>query len=397
MNNAFRQHFPFFNAEKQGIYLDSAATTLKPQVLLEATSAFYASAGSVHRSQYDLPQTEAFEQARHLVAERFNLPSAKAVIWTSGTTHAINLVANGLAEHILPDDEILISVAEHHANFIPWQQLAQRRSAKLVVLPLNHDYQLDPAILQTHLSAKTKIVALNLVSNVTGVHQPVETLIPLIRAHTSAKILLDIAQAVCYEKLDLTALDADFYAFSAHKMYGPTGVGVLTGKIASLEQLQPIFFGGKMLADITPEKLTLADLPYRLEAGTPNIAGIIGFGQVLTWLKMWDFHALNTALNSLTTQLRKRLNLVNNLHLLAENSQHPTISFTIKGHHPADIASILAEMGVAVRVGEHCAKPFLRYLAQTGTLRISLGHYNNLEDIEGFLQALETALSILSD
>lgn len=395
MNRQFRSHFPFFNENADWTYLDSAATTLKPQVLLDSTLDFYRSAGSVHRSQYDLPQTQAFENARELVAERFNLSSAKNVVWTSGTTHAINLVAQGLAYQIQADDEIVISVAEHHANFIPWQQLAERTSAKLIVLPLNENYQIDPEVLRQSLSAKTKIVAFNLVSNVTGIRQPVETLIPIIRQQSSAKILLDLAQAVCTEKVDCQKLDADFYAFSAHKIYGSTGVGVLMGKAESLAQLRPLFFGGKMLQDVSESHLTLADLPYRLEAGTPNIAGIIGFGAVLQWLKQWDFDELNNSLYALSERLYKRLKSIKNLQILGENPKRSTFSFNINGIHHADLSAILSEQQIAIRVGEHCAKPYLRYLAESGTVRISLAHYNNEQDLERFFQALEMALSIL--
>lgn len=397
MNRQFRSHFPFFSENADWVYLDSAATTLKPQVLLDSTLDFYRSAGSVHRSQYDLPQTQAFENARELVAERFNLSSAKNVVWTSGTTHAINLVAQGLKPQITADDEIIISVAEHHANFIPWQQLCEQTGAKLIVLPLNKDYQIDPEMLRQSLSTKTKIVAFNLVSNVTGIRQSVETLIPIIRQQSSAKILLDLAQAVCTEKVDCQKLDADFYAFSAHKIYGSTGVGVLMGKTESLTQLRPLFFGGKMLQDVSESHLTLADLPYFLEAGTPNIAGIIGFGAVLEWLNQWDFDELNRQLYALSETLYKRLKSIKNLQILGENPKRSTFSFNINGIHHADLSAILSEQQIAIRVGEHCAKPYLRYLAESGTVRVSLAHYNTEEDIERFVNGLETALEILEE
>lgn len=397
MNRQFRSHFPFFSENADWAYLDSAATTLKPQVLLDSTLDFYRSAGSVHRSQYDLPQTQAFENARELVAERFNLSSAKNVVWTSGTTHAINLVAQGLKHQITADDEIIISVAEHHANFIPWQQLCEQTGAKLIVLPLNKDYQIDPEMLRQSLSEKTKIVAFNLVSNVTGIRQSVETLIPIIRQQSSAKILLDLAQAVCTEKVDCQKLDADFYAFSAHKIYGSTGVGVLMGKAESLAQLRPLFFGGKMLQDVSESHLALADLPYRLEAGTPNIAGIIGFGAVLEWLNQWDFDELNRQLYALSETLYKRLKSIKNLQILGENPKRSTFSFNINGIHHADLSAILSEQQIAIRVGEHCAKPYLRYLAESGTVRVSLAHYNTEEDIERFVNGLETALEILEE
>lgn len=397
MNQLFRTHFPFFHEQPDWIYLDSAATTLKPQVLLDSTLDFYRSAGSVHRSQYDHAQTEAFERARALVAKRFNVADPHCVIWTSGTTHALNLVTQGLESQLGENDEIIISIAEHHANFITWQQLAQRSGAKLIVLPLNSDYLIDENVLRQALSPRTKIVAFNLVSNVTGIRQPAEQLISLIRQQSNAKIVLDIAQAVCTEKVDTQRLDADFYAFSAHKIYGPTGVGALLGKRESLEQIRPLFYGGKMLQNVTEQTLTLADLPYRLEAGTPNIAGIIGFGKVLEWLDKWDFEMLNSGLYQLSEQLYKRLKLVKNLQILGDNPKRSTFSFKISDIHHADIAAILNEQQIAIRVGEHCAKPYLRYLQESGTLRISLAHYNNAQDIERFFSALENSLALLGE
>lgn len=395
MNMHFRSHFPFFYNNPDWIYLDSSATTLKPKILLDTTSAFYCSAGSVHRSQYDHSQTEAFERARTRIAERFHLNAEYQVVWTSGTTHAINLVAQGLEGKLQAGDEIVISIAEHHANFIPWQQLAERRQAKLVVLPLNADYLIDEDRLKEHLSARTKIVAFNLVSNVTGIRQPAERLISLIRQDSNALILLDIAQAVCTEQVDCVKLDADFYAFSAHKLYGPTGVGVLIGKNEALAQLRPLFFGGKMLKTVTEQHLSLAELPYRLEAGTPNIAGIIGFGAVLEWLENWDLNALNMELYQLGELLYKRLKLVKNLHIFGDNPHRSTFSFTIEGIHHADLSALLSEQQIAIRVGEHCAQPYLRYLQQQGTLRVSLAHYNSVEDVERFIEALHIALRIL--
>lgn len=397
INAPFRHHFPFFHEQSAWTYLDSAATTLKPQVLLDSTLAFYRSAGSVHRSQYDIAQTQAFEQARERVAARFNVADARGVIWTSGTTHAINLVAQGLAHQLTADDEIVISVAEHHANFIPWQQLAEQTGAKLIVLPLNAAYQLEVDTLRQALTPRTKIVAFNLVSNVTGIRQPAEQLIPLIRRHSQAKILLDIAQSVCCEKVDTAQLDADFYAFSAHKLYGPTGVGVLIGKLPSLAQLKPLFYGGKMVKQVSEKALQLAELPYCLEAGTPNIAGIIGFGAVLEWLEKWDLEQLNQALFSLSEQLYKRLKTVKNLQILGDDVQRATFSFTVAGMHQADIAAILSEQHIAIRVGEHCAQPYLRYLQERGTLRVSLAHYNNEQDIHRLIEGLENALALLEE
>lgn len=394
MNSEFRLHFPFLQNNPDWSYLDSAATTLKPEILLTHTAEFYRSAGSVHRSQYDLPQTEAFEAARERVAKRFNLTDSRCVIWTSGTTHAINLVAQGLEYQLQTGDEIIISVAEHHANFIPWQQLAMRSGAKLVVLPLNQDDLIDIEQLKQVLSPKTKLVAFHLVSNVSGLRQDVEQLVTLIRLHSQAKILLDIAQAVCTEKVDMQKLDADFYTFSAHKLYGPTGVGVLAGKRESLEQLRPLFYGGKMLQRVSKDNLILAELPYRLEAGTPNIAGIIGFGAVLAWLESWDIEQLNQELFQLGKQLYKRLKSVNNLQIIGKKALRTTFSFKIHGVHHSDIAAVLNEQKIAIRAGEHCAQPYLNYLNEAGTLRISLAHYNNQQDIDRFFDSLNFALSL---
>lgn len=396
INAQFRQHFPFFERQDWS-YLDSAATTLKPQILIDETVDFYRSAGSVHRSQYDLAQSEAYELARDLVTRHFNVAQRETVIWTSGTTHSINIVANGLAEQLQAGDEIVISVAEHHANFLPWQQLAERTGAKLVVLPLNTEFQIEAETLLAHLNPRTKIVAFNLVSNVTGVRQPAEQLIPLIRRHSPALILLDVAQAVCSELIDVQRLDADFYAFSAHKMYGPTGVGVLTGKLQSLAKIRPFVFGGKMLENISEQGLTLAALPYRLEAGTPNIAGIIAFGKVLQWLESWDFAQLNQGLYQLAEQARKRLVSYKNLQIFGGSASSPTISFAFRDIHHSDIAAILTEQKIALRAGEHCAKPYLRYLQQSGTLRISLAHYNTPADLERFFAALDVALALFAE
>ncbi|AAP95424.1 cysteine desulfurase [[Haemophilus] ducreyi] len=394
--DGFRQQFPFFTQYAEWSYLDSAATTLKPAVLIEAMSDFYASAGSVHRSQYDLAQTQDYELARQLVVKWFNVESAEGVIWTSGTTHSTNLVASGLAYSLNACDEIIISIAEHHANFIPWQQLAMQTQAKLIILPVSANLELTVEQLKQVLSTKTKIVALNLVSNVTGIRQPVESLIPIIRQYSSAKILLDCAQAVCSESIDVQRLGADFYTFSAHKMYGPTGVGVLMGKVQSLAQIRPLFFGGKMLSDVSIDHLELAELPYRLEAGTPNIAGIIGFGKVLQWLAKWDMDTLNQAVKQLSIQAYQRLTGYSNIRLFCDK---PTtiISFAVDRIHHADIAAIMAESKVAIRSGEHCAKPYLAHLNQPGTLRISLAPYNQAQDLNRLFEALEVAFTLLAD
>ncbi len=396
LNVLFRSNFSFFN-NSQNIYLDSAATTLKPDILLKSTNKFYSYGGSVHRSQYDLGQSFAYEQARDKVVNYFNVKEREAVIWTSGTTHSINLVANGIADTIKEGDEIIVSIAEHHSNFIPWQQLALRKNAKLIILPVDKNYHIKATELKNKLSSKTKIVAINLVSNVTGVRQKVEKLIPIIRKNSKAKILLDIAQAVISEKVDVQALDADFYAFSAHKMYGPTGLGVLMGKLQSLKEISPLMFGGKMVKYVDQKYLELSDVPHCFEAGTPNIAGVIAFGEVLNWFNQWDLEELNNYLYSLSKQFYKHLKSYKNIEIFTGNITSTIISFKFKDVHHSDIASFLSEKNIAIRAGKFCTHPYFNYLNETGLIRVSLAHYNVQSDIEKFFISLDLALELFMD
>ena len=392
----FRQQFPFFQKETQTVYLDSAATTLKPQALLDATNDFYRSAGSVHRSQYDEKQTALFEQARTQVKMLVNAESEQAIIWTSGTTQSINLVAYGLMNQFSPNDEIIISEAEHHANFVTWQQIAQKCGAKLIILPLQDNWLIEPHVLQSALNENTKLVALNVISNVTGTEQPITNLIPLIRKNSSAFILLDCAQAISHKKIDLQTLDADFIAFSAHKIYGPTGLGVLTGKLAALEKLQPTFFGGKMVERVSKKETSFATLPYRLESGTPNIAGVIGFSAVLNWLSQWDIALGEKFAVQLAEQTKERLKNYPNCRLFTSPQPSTIVSFIFTGIATSDIATLLAEQQIALRSGEHCAQPYLQRLGQSSTLRLSFAPYNSQQDIEQFFNALDKALELLA-
>ncbi|OOS00078.1 cysteine desulfurase [Canicola haemoglobinophilus] len=392
----FRQQFPFFQKETQRVYLDSAATTLKPQVLLDATYDFYSSAGSVHRSQYDEKQTALFEQARTQVKALVNAESEQAIIWTSGTTQSINLVAYGLMDQFSPNDEIIISEAEHHANFVTWQQIAQKCGAKLIILPLQDNWLIEPHILQAVLNENTKLVALNVISNVTGTEQPITKLIPLIRKNSSAFILLDCAQAISHKKIDLQALDADFIVFSAHKIYGPTGLGVLTGKLAALEKLQPTFFGGKMVERVSKQETSFAPLPYRLESGTPNIAGVIGFSAVLNWLSQWNIAQGEKFAVQLAEQTKVQLQNYPNCRLFTSPQPSTIVSFIFTGIATSDIATLLAEQQIALRSGEHCAQPYLQRLGQSSILRLSFAPYNNQQDIEQFFNALDKTLELLA-
>lgn len=391
----FRQDFPYFSYDEAVIYLDNAATTLKPQCLIEATVAFYQSAGSVHRSQYDEKQTALYEQARRRIKQLIHAESEQAVIWTSGTTQAINTVANGLLPHLNAGDEIIISEADHHANFVTWHQVAKKTGAIIHVLPILDNWLIDNNALLQKLNPRTKLVALNFASNVTGTLQPVKQLIELIRAHSAARVLVDAAQAISHIKIDLAELDADFIAFSAHKIYGPTGLGVLSGKLDALNLLQPLQYGGKMISKVSKQQITFAELPYRLEAGTPNIAAVIGFNTVLDWLSQWEIGEMEEHAARLAEITRQRLSSYPQCKLFNSPQPSSVVSFVFEDINAFDLATLLAEQNIALRVGEHCAQPYLARLGQAATLRLSFAPYNIDSDVEAFFKALEKSLELL--
>ena len=391
----FRQYFPYFTHTDAVVYLDNAATTLKPQCLIDATVDFYQSAGSVHRSQYDEKQTALYEQARTRVKHLINAEDEQAVIWTSGTTQAINTVANGLLPHLKTGDEIIISEADHHANFVTWHQIAEKSGAKLHVLPIDDSWLINTKTLLKQLNPNTKLVALNFASNVTGTQQPVKQLIQRIRDKSSAFILLDAAQAISHVKIDLAELDVDFIAFSAHKMYGPTGLGVLSGKLSSLNLLQPLQYGGKMISKVSKEQITFSALPYRLEAGTPNIAAVIGFNAVLAWLSQWDIAEMESSAVHLAEITRRGLSHYEKCKLFNSPQPSSVVSFIFEDINASDLATLLAEQQIALRVGEHCAQPYLARLGQTATLRLSFAPYNVASEVETFFNALDKSLELL--
>lgn len=317
------------------------------------------------------------------------------MIWTSGTTQAINIVANGLLAELSAQDEIIISQADHHANFVTWHEIARKSGANIIVLPITDNWLIDPQTLLDALNPRTKLVALNFVSNVTGSEQPVAQLIRLIRRHSEALVLLDAAQAISHRAIDLQALDADFIAFSAHKLYGPTGLGVLSGKLSSLNRLQPLIFGGKMVDRVSESAISFADLPYRLEAGTPNIAAVIGFNAVLQWLEKWDLTAAEHYTRQLSEQIKVRLKNYPDCRVFASPQPSSVVSFVFEHIALSDLATLLAEQNIALRSGQHCAQPYLARLGQAGTLRLSLAPYNSAQDIELFFTALDKALNLL--
>ena len=391
----FRQYFPYFTHADAVVYLDNAATTLKPQCLIRATVDFYQSAGSVHRSQYDEKQTALYEQARSRVKLLIHAESEQAVIWTSGTTQAINTVANGLLPYLNAGDEIIISEADHHANFVTWHQVAKKTGAIIHVLPILDNWLIDTDMLLKKLSPRTKLVALNFASNVTGTQQSVKQLIDLIRAQSSALVLVDAAQAISHIKINLTELDADFIAFSAHKIYGPTGLGVLSGKLDALNLLQPLQYGGKMISKVSKQQITFAELPYRLEAGTPNIAAVIGFSAVLEWLSQWDISEMEENAVRLAEMTCQRLSSYQQCKLFNSPQPSSVASFVFEDINAFDLATLLAEQNIALRVGEHCAQPYLARLGQAAILRLSFAPYNIASDVEAFFNALDKSLELL--
>lgn len=394
---AFRQQFPALN--DAGVYLDSAATTLKPQVVIDTTQQFYSlSGGTVHRSQYGAARqlTERYEQARHQVAHLLNAAHDHQIVWTRGTTEAINLVANGwLLPRLKAGDEILVSEAEHHANLVPWLMAAQARGAKVVKWPVGADRLPDMALLPSLLNARTRLLAIGQMSNVTGGCPDLAQAIAL--AHgVGAKVMVDGAQGVAHCPTDVQALDIDFYAFSAHKIYGPTGIGALYGKAELLEEMSPWQGGGKMLTHVDFNGFTPQPVPWRFEAGTPNVAGVVGLSAALSWFEQHDRLKAEMWSQQLASLAEEQLGEFPGFRSYRAG-RTSVLAFDFEGVHHSDIVTLLAEQGIALRAGQHCAQPLMAALGVSGTLRVSFAPYNNLQDIDALTRAVYTALDLLSE
>lgn len=393
----FRNQFPAL--QQAGIYLDSAATALKPLAVIAATQQFYRDdAATVHRSQHRAAQdlTARFEQARQQVATLINAPSADDIIWTRGTTEAINLVAQSYARPLLqPGDEILVSEAEHHANLIPWLMVAEQTGARVVKLPLGADRLPDLTLLPGLLNAKTRLLALGQMSNVTGGCPDLAHAISL--AHSAgARVMIDGAQGIVHCPADVQRLDIDFYAFSGHKLYGPTGIGALYGKSELLAQMAPWQGGGKMLTQASFEGFTPQKPPHCFEAGTPNIAGVLGLAAALEWLGNQDMLAAERYSRDLADNAEQRLESLPGFRSF-RCSGSSLLAFDITGIHHSDLVTLLAEQGIAVRAGQHCAQPLMAALGVSGTLRASFAPYNTQEDVDGLVTALINAIDLLVD
>ncbi|HCB2272643.1 TPA: cysteine desulfurase CsdA [Citrobacter koseri] len=393
----FRAQFPALT--DAGVYLDSAATALKPQAVIDATHQFYSlSAGNVHRSQFAEAQrlTARYEAARGKVAQWLNAPDDASIVWTRGTTEAINMVAQCYARpRLQPGDEIIVSEAEHHANLVPWLMVAQQTGAKIVKLPLNALFLPDVERLPELITPRSRILALGQMSNVTGGCPDLARAITLAHA-AGVVVMVDGAQGAVHFPADVQQLDIDFYAFSAHKLYGPTGIGALYGKPALLEEMSPWLGGGKMIAEVNFEGFTTQAVPWRLEAGTPNVAGVIGLSAALEWLAEVDMAQAESWSRGLATlaedALAKRPGFRS---FRCQDSS--LLAFDFAGVHHSDMVTLLAEYGIALRAGQHCAQPLLAALGVTGTLRASFAPYNTKHDVDALVSAVDRALEILVD
>ena len=394
----WRADFPAIaELQRQGqTYLDSAATAQKPQALIDALTRYYVNgAANVHRAQHmpGLQATQAFEDSRSHVAQWLNAGESGQIIFTHGATSAFNLLAYGLEHEFEPGDEIVVSALEHHANLLPWQQLAQRHSLKLVVLPLDANGLIDLAAASQLIGAKTRLLAVSQLSNVLGTWQPLPALLKLAQAH-NALTVVDGAQGVVHGRHDVQALGCDFYVFSSHKLYGPDGVGVLYGRRDALARLRHWQFGGEMVLTTSFHQATFRPAPLGFEAGTPPIAGVIGLGATLDYLDGLDQDAVFEHEAALHQLLRDGLRQREGVRLLG-SPQLALASFVVDGIHHADLAHLLTEQGIAVRAGHHCAMPLLQSLDLPGALRVSLGLYNDSEDIQHFFNGLDQALELL--
>lgn len=397
-----RQDFPILHREVNGkplIYFDNAATSQTPQQVIDAIVDYYAHTNAnIHRGVHALSQeaTDAFENARRKIQHHFNAAHPHEIILTSGTTHSINIVASGYTALLKPGDEMLVSAMEHHSNIVPWQMAAEKTGAVLRVIPMLPNGVLDMDAYRSAISSKTRLVFVNHVSNALGTVNPIAEIIAL--AHCNdAEVLIDGAQAAPHIVADVQALDIDYYVTSAHKLCGPTGIGMLYGKEELLRKLPPYQGGGEMIAEVSFEKTTYADLPHKFEAGTPNIAGGIAFGAALDYMNAIGFDTIAAYEHELLLYATAALSKIPGLKIYGEAPEKTAvISFNVGELHPYDIGTILDKLGIAVRTGHHCAQPIMDYYKIPGTIRASFSFYNTKEEIDSMVTALERAVQMLS-
>ncbi|MCK0123346.1 cysteine desulfurase [Gelidibacter sp. F2691] len=397
-----RKDFPILQRQVNGkplVYFDNAATSQTPQQVIDAIVDYYSNYNAnIHRGVHTLSQeaTDKYEQARLKIQQHFNAKASHEIIMTSGTTHGINLVASGFGALLKKGDEIIVSALEHHSNIVPWQMMCERSGAVLKVIPMNDEGALVMSAYDALLSEKTKLVFVNHISNALGTINPIKDIIE--KAHAvGAAVLIDGAQACPHVKPDVQALDVDFYVASAHKMCGPTGVGMLYGKEEWLKKLPPYQGGGEMIAEVSFEKTTYADLPHKFEAGTPNICGGIAFGAAIDYMNAIGFEDIATYEHALLDYATAQLLQIDGLKIFGTSKQKTSvISFNLEGIHPYDVGTLLDKMGIAVRTGHHCAQPIMDYFKIPGTVRASFAFYNTKKEIDALVSAVKKAQLMLS-
>jgi len=397
-----RKDFPILKREVNGkplVYFDNGATSQKPQVVIDAITNYYTNENSnIHRGIHTLSQeaTDAYEKARTTVQQFINAKHNHEIIFTSGTTGSINLVASSFGKkYIQAGDEIIISTMEHHSNIVPWQMLCEEKGAVLKVIPINDKGELLLEEFKKLLSSKTKMVAITHVSNTLGTINPVKEIIKLAKA-VGAFVLIDGAQAVPHTKVDVQALDCDFYAFSGHKMFGPTGVGILYGKESILNELPPYQGGGDMIKTVTFEKTTYNELPHKFEAGTPNIVGGIGLGVAINYMNSIGIDNIEAYEHELLAYATEQIKQIEGVRIIGEaQNKASVLSFLVDGTHPTDIGMIIDKLGIAIRTGHHCTEPLMNRFNIPGTARASFAFYNTHQEIDVFIQAVERAVKML--
>ena len=403
----FKSSFPIFKHRPDLVYLDSVAMALKPRVVLDAVSAYYREySANIARGVYDLSEsaTKEYERVREITARFIGAQNPQEIIFTRNTTESLNLIAYTLENRIDPGDEIAVTEMEHHANFVPWQQLARRRGAKFIVIPFDENGEINPETLRQYLTSKTKIFSFTHASNVLGTINPAKKFVRVAKSiHPDILTVIDGAQSTPHFRVDVTDIDCDFLAFSSHKIFGPTGAGVLYGKFDRLQALPPFLFGGEMIETVTKEKATFKDAPHRFEAGTPAIGETIGMGAAMEFIKSIGFPAIEKHEKEIAEYAQRTLkeSFGDSLCILGPkdlSKRVPLFSFTLEGVHPHDIAQVLAEDSVCIRAGSHCAMPlhFALPLDSPASARISISLYTTKEDINACMRSLRKAQKIFT-
>ena len=396
-----REDFPILSKKVNNtdlIYFDNAATSQTPNQVIDVISNYYKENNSnIHRGLHSLSAdaTNKYENSRSILKNHFGAAHEHEIIFTSGTTHGINIISSGLEKFISLKDELIVSEMEHHSNIVPWQMLCEKTGSKLKVIPINDDGTLNMDEYKSLLTHKVKFVFINHVSNTLGIVNPIKEIIDLAHKNNS-KVLVDGAQGAAHFKINLKELDVDYYVASAHKLCGPTGVGFLYGKSELLNSLPPYQGGGEMISTVTFNKTEYADLPHKFEAGTPNIAGVIGFGAAIDYMNSIGFDNIEAYEKELLDYATENLKKINNIKIYGDiDHKISVISFNIGNHHPSDIGSILDQYGIAVRTGQHCTQPIMDHFNIPGTVRASFSFYNTKSEIDLFIDAIEKASKML--